>query len=137
MGLYLTIFDDDQELDGVEIGSYADFGSFRDSVVAYLENGVVGSRCPTLILHFDCDGQWTPGEAAKLENELEVIAVCFKKLPPVSFNSDWQEHVANAFRIRPQSLYDCFFDVDGEPLVERLISLARLSQQRNLPILFQ
>jgi len=35
------------------------------------------------------------------------------------------------------TLYDCFFDIDGEPLLERLINLTRLSQRRSLPILFQ
>jgi hypothetical protein len=137
MGLYLTIFDEDDELDGVEIGAYADFGTFRDSVVANVENGIAGSRCPTLVLHSDCDGQWTPGEAARLEEELEVVAKRFKQLPPVPLDSDWKKHVAKVFGIAPQTLYECFFDVDGEPLLERLIGLARLSQERNLPILFQ
>ena len=137
MGLYLAVCDDDLEVDGVEIGSYADFSAFRKSVVKYLEDGVAGSRCPTLVLHSDCDGQWTPGEAATLERELEVVATRFRQCPPVPLNAEWQKEVAAAFGIIPANLYECFFDVDGEPLLERLTSLARLSQERNVPILFQ
>ena len=49
----------------------------------------------------------------------------------------WKAEVAKMFGIKPANFSDCFFDVDGEPLVQRLIGLARLSQERNLPILFQ
>jgi hypothetical protein len=77
MGLYLALFDGGDELDGVEVGSYSDFGAFRDAVVAHLEEGVTGSRCPTLIMHSDSDGQWTPAEAADLERELQTIRTRF------------------------------------------------------------
>jgi len=137
MGLYLAVFNNDQELDGVDLGSYADFSAFRNSVIDNLEDGVAGYRCPTLILHSDCDGRWTPDEAAKLEKELEAVAARFRELPPRQFSANWQKEVARTFGILPRSLYDCFFDVDGEPLVERLGSLARLSRERKLPILFQ
>jgi hypothetical protein len=137
MGLYLAVFKDDEELNGLEVGGYSDFGFFRDTVVAIVENGVPGSRCPTLILHSDCDGQWTPSHAVALERELRLVTTRFRECPPVPLNSHWQRLVAGTFGIRPQSLYDCFFDVDGEPLLERLISLARLSQDTNLPIQFQ
>ena len=136
MGLYLAIFDDQEEIDGVEVGSYDDFAFFRDAVVSNVEGGVAGVRCPTLILHSDCDGEWTPEEAVALEVELEIIAQRFVSLPPVSLD-DWKVEVAKAFGIKPACLADCFFDVDGEPLLERLIGLARLSVDRNLPILFQ
>ena len=137
MGLYLAVFDGEDEVGGVEVGSYADFGAFRNAVVANVEDGMAGSRCPTLILHSDCGGQWTPEEASKLELELGEVGARFKELPPAPFNSDWQRQVAKELGIVPQSLYECFFDVDGEPLLSRLISLARLSKERNLPILFQ
>lgn len=136
MGLYLTIFDGEDELDGVEVGSYSDFGVFRDTVVRQLEPGKAGSKYPTLILHSDCDGQWSPSEAVELEKELEDIGKNFRQLPPAAL-SGWQAQVAKTFGIQIKSLYDCFFDVDGEPLLERLINLAKLSQRRNLPILFQ
>ncbi|MBX9644173.1 MAG: immunity 70 family protein [Novosphingobium sp.] len=137
MGLYLTIFAGDEELDGVEVGAYADFSAFRDAVVSNLEAGNPGSRFPTLILHSDCDGEWSPVEAALLETELEEIARELASLPPVSLGDGWKPEVAKMFGIRPANLADCFFDVDGEPLLERLIGLAKLSQERNLPILFQ
>jgi len=137
MGLYLAIFDGEDELDGVEVGMYGDFGVFRDAVVNHLENGVAGSRFPVLILHSDCDGQWSSREAAALEKELEEIGARFRELPPIPFNAEWQQQIAETVGIRPRNLYDCFFDVDGEPLLERLIGLVQLSQARNLPILFQ
>ena len=137
MGLYLAVFHDDKELDGVEIGSYGDFGWFRDTVVERLEDGVPGSKFPTLIMHSDCDGQWTPEEAVALERELEAIAEAFKRLPPIDYYSRWQEEVASEFGIRPKCLLDCLFDVDGEPLLARLAMLARLAKERRLPILFQ
>lgn len=137
MGLYLAIFDGDDELDGVEVGSYADFGAFRDAVVTYVEDGVPGSRCPTLILHSDCDGEWMPGEAILLHKELATIAQRFVQLPPEPLGDNWKLEVAKIFGLRPTNLYECFFDVDGEPLLDRLMGLAQLSSDRNLPILFQ
>jgi len=105
--------------------------------VANLEDGVAGSRFPTLILHADSDGQWTPDEAAKLEKELEIIRVRFQELPPIALDAGWKEQVAKTFSLQIISLHDCFFDIDGEPLLERLINLTKLSQARDLPILFQ
>ncbi|MDA9529570.1 Imm70 family immunity protein [Bradyrhizobium sp. CCBAU 25338] len=137
MGLYLCIFDGDQELDGVEIGSYADFGAFRDCVVRELEGGIAGSKFPTLILHSDSDGQWSPSEARELEKELQSIGEEFRRRPRIPINSEWQRQVAKTVGLRIDTLYDCFFDVDGESLLERLINLARLSQRRGLYILFQ
>ncbi len=124
MGLYLTIFDDGEELDGVEVGTYADFNTFRDAVIKNLEGGKAGSKYPTLILHSDCDGQWSPSEAADLEQELMNISDEFHRLPPVQLGADWQGQVAKTFGLQISNLYDCFFDVDGEPLLERLANLA-------------
>jgi hypothetical protein len=70
MGLYLCVFEGDEEVDGVEVGPYADFDKFRDCVVRALEGSSPGWKFPTLILHSDCDGEWSPREAAKLEKEL-------------------------------------------------------------------
>ena len=137
MGLYLCIFRDDVELDGVEVGSYADFGQFRDLIVAQLEDGEFGSRFPVLMSHSDCDGEWTPEEAESLREELAVIENEFRQLPPIPLDAGWKQETARLFGIHPQTLYDCFFDVDGEPLLERLASLCSLARQDNLPILFQ
>jgi hypothetical protein len=138
MGLYLCVFDEnDDELEGLEIGSYADFGFFRETVVATVEKGRAGSVCPVLINHADSDGHWTPLEAAALLEELEKIETVLKEYPPVAFNSPWKEEVAKTFGITPGSLLDCFFDVDGEPLTQRLKQLAAVSVGRKLSILFQ
>lgn len=137
MGLYLCVFDDDNEIDGVEVGSYSDFNFFREGVVAAIENNQAGSVCPTLINHIDCDGIWSPEESASLLLELDRVEEVFKSLPAVDYNSSWKAEVAKSFGISPQCLYDCFFDVDGESLIERLKGLANLSVERQLPILFQ
>lgn len=137
MGLYLTIFDDDEEIEGVEVGSYSDFNYLRDIIVNKLENGLAGSRFPTLNLHSDCDGEWSSEDASNLEKELKNITKEFEKLPPVPYNSDWQSEVAKTFGIKPKNLLECFFDVDGEPLLARFLKLSKLSQELKLPILFQ
>lgn len=137
MGLYLCVFDGDDELDGVEIGSYADFNFFRDAVTAYVENGSSGSSCPVLINHSDCDGQWSSRESRVLLDELAKIGQVFKEHPPAEFNSDWKKSVAKTFGLVPRTLLDCFFDIDGEPLVERLTQLAQVSTSSEKPILFQ
>jgi len=137
MGLYLTIFDGDVEIDGVEVGSYSDFNYLRDIIVNKLESGLAGSRFPTLNLHSDCDGEWSSEDALTLEMELKKITQEFEKLPPVPYNSEWQNEVAKTFGIKPKSLLECFFDVDGEPLLERILGLTKLSQELKLPILFQ
>lgn len=137
MGLYLCIFDGEEELDGVEVGHYSDFGIFRETVVKYLEGSVWGSRFPTLMLHSDCDGVWSPTEAQRLEQELRIIADEFQRLPPIEWPSEWQREVAKLLGLAPRTLYDCFIDVDGESLVERLIGLTQLSQGTSKEILFQ
>lgn len=137
MGLYLAIFRGDEELDGVEVGAYADFGAFRDAVTNLLESGSPpGSRFPTLILHSDCDGQWSPAECSRLVDELSTIAEAFRRLPPRAIKVGWMVEVA-AEKGQPSNLYDCFFDVDGEPLIDRLANLAKVGVKHGLPILFQ
>ena len=138
MGLYLAIFDSDEEIDGLEIGSYADFGRFREVVSSSLEHGVAGSRFPVLMLHSDCDGEWTSAESKNLQAELRTIKGEFLDLPPIFFGPEsWQGQVARSFGIEPENLFDSFFDVDGEPLIDRLLDLARLSVKSGRPILFQ
>lgn len=137
MGLYLCIFDGDAELDGVEVGSYADFSAFRSAVATHLEGGAEGSKYPTLMLHSDCDGQWSPQEAALLQSELTAITEKFMQLPPEPLGEGSRPDVAKMYGLRPSNLYGCFFDVDGEPLLDRLMGLVQLSIERSLPILFQ
>lgn len=137
MGLYLCVFKEDEEIEGVEVGSYADFNFFRDAVVATVEKGQSGSVCPVLLTHNDCDGSWSAAEAAALLSELRVIEKVLNDQPPVEFNSSWKKEVAKTFGIAQKSLLDCFFDVDGEPLVARLCELAEVSVGNGVPILFQ
>lgn len=137
MSLYLCVFEEDEELDGVDVGAYSDFGHLRATVANILERGNLGSRFPTLMRHSDCDGEWNLEECKKLQNELQIISNEFKQQPPEAFCAEWQEKVAKQIGLRPANLCDCFIDVDGEPLLERLVNLVKLAQRRNLPILFQ
>lgn len=137
MGLYLTIFDGELELDGVEVGSYSDLDHLKSYIMKYIENGKFGSKCPIFMLHEDSDGHWTPKESKKLKKELRKISRAFDKLPPFEFESGWQADVIENQGLAIRSLKDCFFDVDGVPLFDRLIELATLSYHKKLPILFQ
>jgi hypothetical protein len=137
MGLYLCVFDGDEELEGLEIGSYADFNFLRDTVIAAVEEGQFGKRCPVFVTHSDSDGEWTPTQASQLLVELDLIEEKFAGAPPIEFNSEWKKGVAKAYGITPKCLLDCFFDVDGEPLIKRLKGMAQLSVQKNVPIFFQ
>jgi len=137
MGLYLCVFDGDEELDGVEVGSYDDFHFFRSLVTERLEDGELGSKYPVLLHHSDCDGEWSAEECEDLARELESIASAFLKLPPVPYNSAWQERVAASEGLNAGSLYECIIDVDGKPLLDRLVGLCLLAKSRGGPILFQ
>jgi len=138
MGLYLCVFDEaDNELEGVEVGSYEDFNFFRDAVVVAVENGKAGSVCPMLNTHSDDDGKWESEDAGHLLTELSQIAEVMRRYPPSELNSEWKKEAAKTFGISPNTLLDCFFDIDGEPLVERLRELAKVSISSGQPILFQ
>ena len=138
MGLYLCVFDDaGHEVEGVEVGAYADFNFFRDAIVATVEQGNAGSVCPVLNTHSDCDGEWTCNEADDLLLELEKAEEVMRQYPPVEFNSEWKKQVAKTYGISPHNLAECFFDIDGEPLIERLRQLAQTSVSSGQPILFQ
>jgi len=137
MGLYLCVFDGEEELEGVEVGSYDDFAYLRDAVCQHLEGGEPGSRFPTLMLHSDSDGSWTFREALVLKREIEEVARAFEQLPPIQFNSSWQREASKMVGLRPRTLRDCFIDVDGEPLLERLVGLCEVAMESRLPILFQ
>ncbi len=137
MGLYLCVFEGDEELEGVDVGNYSDFHFFRSTVTELLESGTPGAKYPTLVNHSDCDGEWTPGECNRLKSELEDIAEQFRRLPPVQFPAEWQRQVGKLLALRPSSLYDSFIDVDGEPLLERLQRLCDVAIQTNRPVLFQ
>lgn len=140
MGLYLCVFApnlSDEELDGVEVGSYGDFGRLRETIAKHLEPDGWGTRFPVLMSHVDNDGQWSPDEAAILLKELTTIDAEFGKLPPEPIPDGWQAEVAEEFELEPESLRDCYFDVNGDPLLDRLMDLCRVSIEEKAPILFQ
>ena len=138
MSLYLCVFDaSGEEVEGIDVGSYADFNFFRDAVAAAVENGEFGSVCPILNTHSDCDGEWTVVEAAGLLLELDRIEREFSRYSAVDFNSDWKREISKNRGRQPETLLDCFFDIDGEPLVGRLRELASASISVGCPILFQ
>lgn len=137
MGLYLCIFDADEEVDGVEVGRYADFNSLRDYVARELEAGSRGARFPTLMLHSDSDGEWSVADCEKLIPELRDIIAQLQGRPPVDFVSDWQQHVARSVGLVPKSAFESFIDVDGQFVLERMLHLASVALERELPILFQ
>jgi Immunity protein 70 len=137
VGLYLCIFDDEEEVDGVEVGAYAEFDVLRDYIVEHVEGGDFGSRCPTFVLHSDCDGEWSVADCGSLRDELALIETEFKARPPVEFRADWQRVVARRVGLQPRDAFESFIDVDGEFLIARLQQLTRLAIERGLPILFQ
>ena len=137
MGLYLCVFEEHEELDGVDVGSYEDYAWLIDTVFARLEDRKPGLRYPNLVLHSDCDGLWEPKSCGELELELRDIAARFRSLPPIPFRATWQAAVASQVGLECRNLADCFIDVDGEPLLERMRALAQLGSERGLPLLLQ
>jgi Immunity protein 70 len=115
VSLYWCVFAGDRELDGVDAGSYAEFGALRRLVAERLEGGRAGARFPALQLHSDCDGEWSAADCVRLAAELDAVAA---ELGP--------EGAAGRFR-----------DADGALLVDRLRELAALSRRTGQPILFQ
>ncbi|MCW1843898.1 immunity 70 family protein [Prosthecomicrobium hirschii] len=137
MGLYLTVFDGDEEIDGIGVGRYADFEHFRDSVAGALEGGVKGSRFPILMLHSDCDGEWPVAALADLKRELIEIRDELREFPPDPAFDSWRLQFLATNGITPKTLMDSFFDIDGNLLIDRILELIAIGTDRRLPILFQ
>jgi hypothetical protein len=146
MSLYLCVFSADAELDGVDAGPYADFNALREFVVRELEQASqgspqapagAGSRFPTLILHSDCDGEWTADACKSLRHELAAVLEEARLLQPRPFASEWQQRAAAQAGLVPRNASECFVDVDGAPLLERLRALVETALAHAQPILFQ
>lgn len=137
MSLYLCIFDGDDEVAGVEIGHYSDFDDFREHVRAHVEMGTFKTTFPVLLQHSDCDGEWSPAEALILAKELQTIARAFVTLPPADVPDTWKRTIAAEIGLVPDNLYESLFDVEGDPLLDRLHDLCLIAVERKLPILFQ
>ena len=131
MSLYLAIFDGDEDVCGWVFGHYSDFGCFRDIIAAKLN----AKDYPILMMHTDCDGEWTFGELPALRHELESIATAFRRLPPEAPKNAFEHNVELWKSAR--SLYDCFHNVDGENVFEALVALCDEGIRRNKPIVFQ
>ena len=136
MSLYLCAMDcrdgSDRELDGVEVGSYGYFGAFRKCVCRYVEGGQWGSRCPILMRHSDCDGTFTPEECRALTDELALIYRTFSALPPDSAITEKQGREGDF-----ANLCECFGDIDGVSLIERLYGLCQCAAEAGVPVYFQ
>lgn len=137
MGIYLCVFDGDEELEGVEAGSYEDFGALLDLVAKRLEHGAAGSRFPALRFKEGSDEIWSPVAARALAMELQTIERELSELPAEALSSGWKREVAKLIGLQPRNLAECYFDIDGEPLLPRLADLCRVAADRNLPILSQ
>ena len=136
MSLYLCVFAGNREVDGIDAGSYADFNAWRAAIVREL-GASAHDRFPTVLTHADCDGEWSPRDCARLAGELAAIAAGLKARPPVGFPTAWQRAVARPAGLEPRNAFECFIDVDGEFLVDRLQCLAAIAVEQRLPILFQ
>jgi immunity protein 70 of polymorphic toxin system len=137
VGLCLYVLDrdsggdqDPEELAACDVGHYGDFGWFRETIARHVNR----DDFPTLMLHSDCDGEWTLADIPLLETELRDIGSRLRQLPPEEPVGAF-EHTAD-YRAGAQSLYDCFHDVNGENLIEALLGLCAAARQHGRPITF-
>ncbi|CAN7307250.1 Imm70 family immunity protein [Knoellia sp. LjRoot47] len=141
MSLYLAVFasdDVDVELDGINVGSYGDFMTLREAVCRTLEDGEWGSRFPTLMTVPDNGPVWDTETLPLLGQEVDVIRHGLAQAEAVAFElGSWQADVARRQGVAPATLADCFIDVDGEPLLERLADLVATAESHQRPIEFQ
>ncbi len=137
MGLYLAVIEQCDDVGGVDVGSYEDFNRFRELVCEVSESGAYGSVCPVLQLHEDCDGEWPVAQLSALMAELERVYRDFSSRPPRQCLSDWQREVFRDLGLKSTSLADSIIDVDGEPLIVRLMELCRLALKLGQPISYQ
>jgi hypothetical protein len=136
MSLYLCVFAGSQEIAGVEVGTYAEFNALR-ARIAPLEGGPAGTRFPVLMLHSDCEGEWSVAACAQLERELATIVQELADRPPQPFPSEAQARLAAERGLVPRHAGECFLDVDGSPLLGRLQALVAVARHAGFPLLFQ
>lgn len=136
MGLYLCIFDGDDEVASVEVGSYEDFGVFREMVLDLVESGDFASVCPILMDHSDADGEWSVENCSGLVAELDTIASVFAQHEAISWPAEkWQSALLSG--AKPKNLLESFIDVEGGILVFQLRALAECAVDLKLAVLFQ
>jgi len=137
MSLYLCIYAGDREVDGVEVGPYANFNALRTAAVGVSAPNAANASYPTLLEHSDCDGEWSPDACVHLHQELASLVTALKNQPPTGFPSEWQQEMARSVGLEPRNAFECFIDVDGEFLLDRLQHLVDTAVRLQLPILFQ
>jgi hypothetical protein len=137
MSLYLCLFVSGAEADGVDAGSYGDFNRLRRYIAGELEDGAPGSRFPILVLHSDCEGEWSPEDCAGLRDELAGIIEAMKERPATNLLPGWQAALAKTLGLEPCNALESFIDADGEPLLLRLLELVEAALSAGEPILFQ
>jgi hypothetical protein len=137
MSLYLCLFVSGVEADGVDAGSYSDFNRLRHYIARELENGKPGSRFPNLILHSDCEGEWSAEDSVGLRDELDRIIEAMRERPAENLQPGWQAALAETLRLEPRNALESFIDADGEPLLLRLFGLVETALSAGEPILFQ
>ena len=131
MTLYLCVFDEKEEVAGLLVGHYSDFGCFRDAVASRLGS----DRFPLLLEHSDCDGAWEVGELRPLREELLALSEALAKQPPFE-PVDAFEHTAER-RVGSRNMLESFHSVDGRQLVGALLDLCDDAIRVGHPILFQ
>ena len=131
MGVRLSVRDGGGELGAVETATEDDFMYFRDSVTAALEPNGYGTRFPTFMQKFF--SSWEAGEVAALERELKELHAAMRQLPPNPADGNWSSKLAGSGR-GPETLAEVFVDIDGAPLVERLIALAALARKKGVGV---
>jgi hypothetical protein len=131
MTIRLYVANDAGELDAVQTATEDDFMFFRDSVHLALEDGKFASRFPVFFKTFYSD--WAREDVRELERELREIHAAFRQLPPNPPDVHWRRRLRHSGR-SPASLAEVFVDVNGSPLIERLIALARIARKARLPM---
>lgn len=139
MSLYLCVLDFSEgyenEIKGIEIGSYDYFSCFRECICKYVENNKWGSKCPIIMNHEEGNGFFSPDDCKKVLNELLVIKRVFENIIPD--NSTLQK-VKKYKKIQSSMvLRECFTDVDDCDLISQLEMICELSVQKELNVYFQ
>lgn len=140
MSLYLCVFDFsdtyENEIMGVEVGSYAYFNVFRDCISKYVENDRRGSKCPYIMNHNDSTGVFTPEDCKNVLHELSLIKNVFLNIPT---NNDIIEQNSHLLQDKNlcENLADLFVDIDGCNLIEQLELICKCSIKTNLNVYFQ
>jgi hypothetical protein len=136
MSLYLCVMDtrSEYEHDGVEVGPYSYFGEVRNLLRVELSR--VGLKAPLFLDHIDSFGEWPPGLLEALQLELTAIESTIGSRPSRMI-SDSAWYVSWYAGSRPNTLREAVVDIEGDPLIPRLLLLVEVAKKHRLPILFQ